>query len=66
MVIKGASKLKGAVLSSHGDHRVAMACTVAALSAEGRSVVKGIECISKSYPNFIRDLGMIGGSFLVR
>ena len=66
LVIKGASKLKGAVLSSHGDHRVAMACTVAALSAEGRSVVKGIECISKSYPNFIRDLGMIGGSFLVR
>jgi len=66
IVIEGTSKLKGAILSSHGDHRVAMACAVSALAAEGRSLIQGIECINKSYPNFIRDLGALGGRVLVR
>jgi 3-phosphoshikimate 1-carboxyvinyltransferase len=59
--IQGGKKLYGAKLSSHGDHRIAMACTVAALKATGSSVILGFECINKSYPKFIKDLQSVGG-----
>ncbi|MEM3464534.1 MAG: 3-phosphoshikimate 1-carboxyvinyltransferase, partial [Candidatus Bathyarchaeia archaeon] len=56
MVIEGGAKLRGAHVFSHRDHRIAMACVVAALGAEGEIVIHGIECIKKSYPNFVEDL----------
>ncbi len=62
----GVEKLKGAELDSHRDHRVGMACAIAALMAEGSSVVHGVECINKSYPDFIRDLVAIGGRVVER
>jgi 5-enolpyruvylshikimate-3-phosphate synthase len=37
-----------------------MACTVAALGAEGRSLISNPGCVSKSYPGFYRDLLWIG------
>jgi 3-phosphoshikimate 1-carboxyvinyltransferase len=55
-------KLRGAELNSHGDHRIAMACIVAALRAEGTTVVHDVECINKSYPDFIKDLTSLGGN----
>lgn len=61
MVIEGGAKLCGAHVSSHRDHRIAMACAVAALEAEGETVIHGIECIKKSYPNFVQDLKSLGG-----
>jgi 3-phosphoshikimate 1-carboxyvinyltransferase len=59
--IEGKAKLHGAHICSHRDHRIAMACTVAALKTEGETVIQGIECIRKSYPNFIQDLKTLGG-----
>lgn len=51
------SRLKGAAnLEAHDDHRIAMALTVAALGAQGDSVIHGVECVAKSYPGFFRDL----------
>lgn len=51
------SKLRGSNdLKSHSDHRIAMALAVAALGAEGESVVHNIECTAKSYPAFFADL----------
>lgn len=44
--------LKGATMSSHSDHRIAMALSVAALGAKGDSRIEGVECIAKSYPGF--------------
>jgi len=58
--IEGIKKIKGAQLDSHGDHRIAMACVVAGLRAAGTTTIKGIECINKSYPNFIRDIVSLG------
>lgn len=66
LVIEGGNMLHGAELDSHNDHRVAMACAVAALGAEGSTVIHGIECVNKSYPNFVRDLCSLGGDALVR
>ena len=63
LIIKGGSKLHGAELDSHNDHRIAMACTVAALRAKGNTRIHGIECINKSYPNFFLDMTMLGAKF---
>ncbi|MBM3201948.1 MAG: 3-phosphoshikimate 1-carboxyvinyltransferase, partial [Chlamydiae bacterium] len=49
------SILKAAVVESHNDHRIALSLCVAALGAKGQSVVKGIECIAKTYPTFLKD-----------
>jgi len=56
----------GAELSSHNDHRIAMACIVAALGAEGTSMIRGVECINKSYPNFVKDIASLGAKMVER
>ncbi|RJS82852.1 3-phosphoshikimate 1-carboxyvinyltransferase [Candidatus Bathyarchaeota archaeon] len=66
VVVKGARRFKGADLNCHGDHRVMMALTVAALISEGESRIHGVECVSKSYPNFIQDLISLGGRIYIR
>lgn len=53
--------LRGAILESHADHRIAMALTVAAMAAKGSSKIVGAECIAKSYPTFVSDLQRAGG-----
>ncbi|NDE82123.1 MAG: 3-phosphoshikimate 1-carboxyvinyltransferase [Chlamydiia bacterium] len=52
--------LKGAVLESHRDHRIAMALAVGALSAEGSSCIQEVECINKTYKQFCKDFQNIG------
>ncbi len=66
LMIEGTGKLQGAELNSHNDHRIAMACAVAALRAEGTTLIHGIECVKKSYPNFVEDLRSLGGEAHVR
>jgi 3-phosphoshikimate 1-carboxyvinyltransferase len=64
--VTGIEKLHGAKLDSHGDHRIAMACIVAALKSEEATVVHSVECINKSYPDFIKDLTILGGKVIER
>lgn len=52
------SALQGANLDSHHDHRIAMSLVVAALGAKGSSTLSHAECIDKSYPQFIHELGV--------
>jgi len=66
LLIEGKAKLQGADLSSHGDHRIAMACILAALRAEGETVIHGINCLKKSYPNLVNDLIHLGGKVIGR
>jgi len=54
--IKGPTKLKGAEVSSLGDHRTAMSLAIAGLCAEGKTVIKNTECIATSFPDFKRIL----------
>ncbi len=61
MEIKGAA-LKGGVVDSHTDHRIAMAAAVAAINAQGDVTIQGDECVAKSYPDFFKDLKKIGGN----
>ena len=50
------TRLSGGSVDSHGDHRIAMACAVAALASEKGASIKGEKCVSKSYPRFFEDL----------
>jgi 3-phosphoshikimate 1-carboxyvinyltransferase len=58
MKIKG-ENLKGALVHSHHDHRIAMALAVAGLCAEGNTVIDDSGAVSKSYPEFFNDLSGI-------
>ncbi|MEM2914531.1 MAG: 3-phosphoshikimate 1-carboxyvinyltransferase, partial [Candidatus Bathyarchaeia archaeon] len=64
--VEGLKILRGAEVDSHGDHRIAMSCVLAGLRASGTTIVKGIECISKSYPNFIKDILRLGAEVYER
>lgn len=55
LVIKR-SQLQGGKVSSHGDHRIAMACALAALNAAAPVVISEPQVVSKSYPGFFEDL----------
>ncbi len=50
--VDGRTRLHGAELDPAGDHRIAMACTVAALGAEGESRIRDSGCVAVSFPNF--------------
>jgi 3-phosphoshikimate 1-carboxyvinyltransferase len=54
--IPGGQKLHGAEVDSFSDHRIAMAFSVAALRAEGDSLIRGSECAAVSYPAFFTAL----------
>lgn len=60
MMITGGETLKGAVVHSHHDHRIAMACAVAALKADGKTTIEEAEAVNKSYPGFYNDLKLLG------
>ena len=60
LVIEGSGAgnlpLKGALIRTGGDHRIAMAFSAAALCAEGSTVIDDDRCVDVSYPDFYRDL----------
>ena len=58
--IRGVKQLKGASVSSYGDHRMAMALAVAGLVARGETAVEGAESVAVSYPNFVNDMRKLG------
>ncbi len=58
--VHGPSELHGAVVDSRGDHRLAMALTVAGLIASGETTVLGADCASDSFPGFFETLRALG------
>lgn len=59
---RSAGKLRGAKVDPQGDHRIAMALSVAALGAEGHTVVRDAECVGVSFPEFFATLERLRGS----
>jgi 3-phosphoshikimate 1-carboxyvinyltransferase len=64
MIVKGADKIKGAIVHSHHDHRIAMACAVAGLKADGETIIEEFDAINKSYPDFYEHLKSLGASII--
>ena len=56
---RAAGKLRGAQIEPHGDHRIAMAFAVAALGADGATLIRAADCAAVSYPNFYEDLDRV-------
>jgi 3-phosphoshikimate 1-carboxyvinyltransferase len=54
--IPGGQSLRGAELQSFGDHRIAMAFAIAALRAQGETLIHGSDCAAISYPAFFSTL----------
>ena len=52
MSIPGRQSLRGALVDSHGDHRIAMAFSIAGLVADGPTVIGNADCVSVSFPGF--------------
>jgi len=61
MVVRG-GKIRGGYVYSHNDHRIAMAAAIAGTAALNKVEIDGVECVSKSYPSFFKDLKSIGGN----
>jgi 3-phosphoshikimate 1-carboxyvinyltransferase len=66
MMIEGGGGLKGAKVHSRHDHRIAMACAVAALQADGETVIEEAEAVNKSYPAFYEDLKLLNANVSLR
>jgi 3-phosphoshikimate 1-carboxyvinyltransferase len=60
LTVNGPCALHGATIDPHNDHRIAMACAVAALGASGETRIQDAECVRKSYPKFFHDLRALG------
>jgi 3-phosphoshikimate 1-carboxyvinyltransferase len=60
MTVYGGTGVEGAKVHSHHDHRIAMACAVAALQARGNTEIEEANAIAKSYPNFYEHLQKLG------
>jgi 3-phosphoshikimate 1-carboxyvinyltransferase len=64
LTVKGPCALRGSTVDPHNDHRIAMACAVAALGASGETKIQNAECVQKSYPRFFSDLRVLGASVI--
>ncbi len=62
MIIHGGEKVRAARVHSRHDHRIAMACAVAALRAEGEVIIDEAMAVKKSYPDFYSDLKALGAA----
>ena len=59
--ITGKSSLKSSVtIDSFGDHRIAKASSIACSMLEGENIIKNVENIQTSFPNFIETCGSLG------
>jgi len=61
LVIEGGARLRGARVSSGGDHRLAMALAIAGLVAQGETVVDDTACIETSFPRFADTINALTG-----
>ncbi len=57
--VPGGQTLHGATIDSGGDHRIAMAFSVAALRAEGETLIQGAESAAISFPEFFEMLDLV-------
>ncbi len=57
--VAGQQKLRGAEIETRGDHRMAMAFTVAGLIADGPTIIRDSACVDVSFPDFFETLARV-------
>jgi 3-phosphoshikimate 1-carboxyvinyltransferase len=65
-IIRGAQRLKSAIVDGHDDHRVAMSLTVAGMVADGTTTVMDAECAGDSFPGFVETLAGLDAEVVVK
>jgi len=60
MTIFHSDKLVGTMINHNNDHRIAMACSIAALYADSSSSIQNSNIVKDSYPSFYEDLKELG------
>lgn len=60
-LINGVPTLNGGEVDAANDHRIAMCAAVASQCATGDVIIRGAECVNKSYPTFFEDFKKLGG-----
>ncbi len=66
MLIKGGTGIQAASVHSRHDHRIAMACAVAGLKANGPVEIADADAINKSYPNFYEHMQALGANIQIQ
>ena len=59
-VIINGGQLHGATVESYGDHRMAMSLAIAGLAAKGSSTLLNVDCVTKTFPNFLESFQALG------
>jgi len=59
MIITGGTKLIGAKVDSHGDHRIGMMLAIASQVCEGEIILENTNAIAVSYPSFFEHLNVL-------
>lgn len=60
LIIEGVKRLRGGLVSSFGDHRIAMSAAVASVVCEQDVIIENAQASAKSYPDFWKDLKKLG------
>ena len=61
--IEGVNSLNGGEIDGHNDHRIPMSMAIAATMCEQPLIIRGAECVRKSFPNFFEVYSSLGGEF---
>lgn len=61
--IEGVKSLKGGEIHGHTDHRIPMSMAIAATRCEEPLIIRGAECVRKSFPDFFDVYRALGGEF---
>ncbi len=61
LTIHGVKELHGGDCETYNDHRIAMSLAIASQRCTGPVIIRGAECVSKSYPDFFKDFVKLGG-----
>ncbi len=61
MTIEGVGYFKGGEVYAYNDHRIAMSMAVAATMCDEPLIIRGAECVRKSFPNFFEVYKALGG-----
>jgi 3-phosphoshikimate 1-carboxyvinyltransferase len=60
--VQGPTRLHGAEVDSHGDHRLGMALAVAGLVAGTPTLIHDAACVADSFPGFVETMQALGAN----
>lgn len=64
-IVRGVECFTGGEVDAANDHRIAMCAAIASQCARGPVIIRGAECVNKSYPTFFDDFRKLGGNCFV-